>query len=223
MLKHLLQPLMDWYAATLQHGGFPLVALLMAIESSVLPLPSEVIIPPAAHLGWTTGLPLLGTSLTGWSALAALVIAGAAGSWLGATVMYWLTRLAGRPVILRYGSYFLITPAKVEGAERWSANYGAFGIFASRLLPVVRHLIGIPAGIVRLNYWKYSLYTLLGSGLWCAILCWLGVTVGGDISKGEMHKVTFILAGFLVGIGALYYFFVHRHLTAGSAARTAKH
>jgi len=70
---------MDWYAATLQHGGFPLVALLMAIESSVAPLPSEVIIPPAAHLAWTSGLPLLGAQLTGWPALVALVLAPKSG------------------------------------------------------------------------------------------------------------------------------------------------
>jgi membrane protein DedA with SNARE-associated domain len=217
MLKHLLQPLMDWYAATLQHGGIPLVALLMAVESSLAPLPSEVIIPPAAHLGWTTGLPLLGAPLAGWPALAALIVAGALGSWLGATVMYWVSRWAGRPLILRYGGWFLIPPHKVEGAERWSATYGAFGIFASRLLPVVRHLIGIPAGIVRMNYWKYSLHTLLGSALWCSVLCWLGVTVGAEVTKGEMHKVTLILAAFLAGVGVLYYFFVHRHMTARPA------
>ena len=212
-MKHLLQPLMDWYAATLQRGGFPLVALLMAIESSLVPLPSEVIIPPAAHLAWTTGLPLLGNQLTGWPALIALVLAGTLGSWIGASVMYWVSRLAGRPFILRYGGYFLIPPQKVEGAERWAETYGAFGIFAARLLPVVRHLIGIPAGIVRMCFWRYSIYTLLGSALWCSVLCWLGVSVGAEINKGEMHKVTLIMVAFLALVGALYYFFVHRHMT----------
>jgi membrane protein DedA with SNARE-associated domain len=214
MLHHIFQPLMDWYAATLHQGGFPLVALLMAIESSLAPLPSEVIIPPAAHLAWTNGLPLVGVPLTGWSALTALVLAGALGSWLGATVMYGVSRLAGRPLMLRYGRYFLIPPQKVAGAEAWATRYGSFGIFASRLLPVVRHLIGIPAGLVRMNYLKFSLYTLLGSALWCAVLCWLGVTVGADIDKGEMHQVTLILFGFLAGMGALYCLFVHRHMTA---------
>jgi len=205
---------MDWYAARLQSGGIPLVTLLMIIESSLLPLPSEVIIPPAAHLGWTSGLPLFGSQLVGWPALISLVIAGAFGSWIGATVMYWVSRLAGRPFILRYGRFFLISQDKVEGAERWAARYGPFGIFASRLLPVVRHLIGIPAGIVRMNYWKYSLYTVLGSALWCAVLCWLGVTVGAEIDKGEMHKVTFVLIGFLAVVGVLYYVFVHRQMKA---------
>ncbi|HEU5123364.1 MAG TPA: VTT domain-containing protein, partial [Verrucomicrobiae bacterium] len=83
-----------------------------------------------------------------------------------------------------------------------------------RLLPVVRHLIGIPAGIVRMNYAIFSIYTILGSALWCAVLCWLGVKVGADISKGEMHKVTFWLLGFLLAVGVLYYFFVHRQMKA---------
>ncbi len=169
----------------------------------MLPLPSEVVIPPAAHLAYTGQIPL---SLWG------IVLAGALGSWLGATVMYWASRLAGRPLVMRYGKYIFIPPEKVEGAERWAANYGAFGIFASRLLPVVRHLIGIPAGIVRMNYWIFSAFTLIGSALWCGVLCWLGVKVGGDITKGEMQKVTLWIAGFLLVIGVLYWFFVHRHL-----------
>ncbi len=214
-MKQLLQPLIDWYLRSLETGGYLLVALLMAIESSIVPLPSEVVIPPAAHLAWSgDGLKFLGYHFTGWSAQIGLVVAGAIGSWLGATVMYWMSRLAGRPLVMRYGKYIFIAPEKIEGAERWAAHYGAFGIFASRLLPVVRHLIGIPAGIVRMNFWKYSIYTLLGSALWCAVLCWLGVKVGGDISKGEMHKVTYWLFGFLAAVGVMYYFFVHRHMKA---------
>jgi membrane protein DedA with SNARE-associated domain len=214
MLKSIFEPLIAWYKHSLAADGYPLVALLMAIESSLLPLPSEVVIPPAAHFAWTDGIHFLGVHLTGWLAQIGLVIAGALGSWLGATVMYGAARLAGRPLVMRYGKFIFIPATKVEGAERWAANYGAFGIFASRLLPVVRHLIGIPAGIVRMNYWKFSLYTLLGSALWCGVLCWLGVKVGAEISKGAMHQVTFWLAGFLVVIGALYYFFVHRQMAA---------
>jgi membrane protein DedA with SNARE-associated domain len=213
-MKALLKPLLDWYLRSLEAGSYWLVALLMAVESSIVPLPSEFVIPPAAHLAWSgDGLRFLGFHLTGWSAQIGLVVAGTAGSWLGATVMYWASRLAGRPLVLRYGRYVFISREKVEGAERWAAHYGAFGIFASRLLPVVRHLIGIPAGIVRMNFWRYSLYTVAGSAIWCAVLCWLGVKVGGNISKGEMHAVTGWLAGFLVMLGAMYYFFVHRHMT----------
>ena len=212
MLKSVFKPIVEWYLGALAKGGYWLVALLMAVESSIVPLPSEVVIPPAAHLAWTDGIGFFGFKLTGWPGQIGLVIAGTIGSWLGATVMYWISRWAGRPFVMRYGKYFLIPPHKVEGAERWAANYGAFGIFASRLLPVVRHLIGIPAGIVRMNYLHYSLYTLVGSAIWCAVLCWLGVKVGAQISDGEMHRVTYWLVGSLVVVGAMYYFFVHRHM-----------
>jgi membrane protein DedA with SNARE-associated domain len=191
------------------------VILLMAIESSIVPLPSEVVIPPAAHLVWTQGIDCLGFHFTGWAGQIGLVVVGTIGSWIGATAMYWISRVAGRPFVIRYGKYFFIPAHKIEGAEHWAATYGAFGIFASRLLPVVRHLIGIPAGIVRMNYAVFSIYTVLGSALWCAVLCWLGVKVGADITKGEMHKVTFWLLGFLVALGALYYFFVHRQMKNG--------
>jgi membrane protein DedA with SNARE-associated domain len=213
-MKQFLQPLLNWYLHSLKAGGYPLVALLMAIESSIVPLPSEVVIPPAAHLLWTEGIDFFGIHFAGWPGQIGLVIAGTLGSWVGATIMYWLSRVAGRPFVMRYGKYFFIPQSKIEGAERWAANYGAFGIFASRLLPVVRHLIGIPAGIVRMNYLIFSIYTLAGSALWCAVLCWLGVKVGADINKGEMHRVTFWLAGFLVVVGVMYYFFVHRHMKA---------
>ena len=222
-MKQLFQPLLDWYLRSLETGGYPLVALLMAIESSVVPLPSEVVIPPAAHLAWSgNGLSLLGFHFAGWSAQIGLVIAGALGSWLGATVMYWTSRLAGRPLVLRYGKYVFIPPHKVEGAERWAAKFGAFGIFAARLLPVVRHLIGIPAGIVRMNFATYSLCTLAGSAIWSAVLCWLGVKIGADISSGEMHRVTFWLIGFVAIVGTLYYFLVHRHMKGKSEVRNPK-
>src|SRR5216110_3405523 len=115
MLHSLFQPLIEWYMGALQTGGYPLVALLMAVESSILPLPSEVVIPPAAHLAHTRQIPL---SLWG------IVLAGTIGSWLGATVMYWAARIAGRPLVLRYGRYVFIKSEKVEGAERWAAHYG---------------------------------------------------------------------------------------------------
>jgi membrane protein DedA with SNARE-associated domain len=211
-MKHLLQPLLDWYLRSVKAGGFPLVALLMAIESSIVPLPSEVVIPPAAHLAWTEGLDFFGVHFAGWSAQFGLIIAGTIGSWLGATAMYWVSRVAGRPIVMKYGKYVFIPSSKVEGAERWAASYGAFGIFASRLLPVVRHLIGIPAGIVRMSYLIFSIYTLLGSAVWCAVLCWLGVKIGANISHGEMQKVTIWILGFLVVVGAMYYLFVHRQM-----------
>lgn len=202
MITELISRIGTWYDQSLEVGGYKLVALLMAIESSIFPLPSEIVIPPAADLAHRTGR----FSMVG------LVIAGAIGSWIGASVMYWFARLAGRPLILRYGPYFFIPASKVEGAERWAAHYGAAGIFAARLLPVVRHLIGIPAGIVRLNFLQYSIYTLLGSALWCAVLCWLGVRFGPVIRKGNMHEVAGVLGACVLVLGVLYYLLVHRHM-----------
>jgi membrane protein DedA with SNARE-associated domain len=132
--------------------------------------------------------------------------------------MYWASRIAGRPLVLRFGKYVFISAQKVEGAERWAAHYGPMGIFISRLLPVVRHLIGIPAGIVRMDYLKFSLFTLLGSGIWCSVLCWLGVKMGQDdqLMKGEYHRITLWLGGAVLVLGGLYYFFVHRHMVKKS-------
>jgi membrane protein DedA with SNARE-associated domain len=205
MLKTIIQPLIEWYKNSLATEGYPLVALLMAMESSVVPLPSEVVIPPAAYLAHAGKI-----SLSLWG----IVCAGTLGSWLGATAMYWAARLAGRPLVLAYGKYVLISPEKVAGAERWAAHYGGMGIFISRLLPVVRHLIGVPAGIVRMNYWKFSAFTVLGSAIWCSVLCWLGVQAGQDqdLMRGEYHRVTLWLAGAMLALGGMYYFFVHQHM-----------
>lgn len=205
MFKGLITWFQGWYLGALKSFGYTLIVFLMAMESSVLPLPSEVVIPPAAHWANTSQIPL---------AVWGIVVAGAIGSWLGATAMYWVARAAGRPLCLRYGRYALITPEKIEGAERWATHYGAMGIFISRLLPVVRHLIGIPAGIVRMNYGAFSAFTLLGSGIWCSVLCWVGIKMGQDekLMKGELHRVTLWLAGAVLVLGSLYYFFVHRHM-----------
>ena len=210
MLKAIFKPLIAWYMATLKSGGYALIALLMAVESSVLPLPSEVVIPPAAHLAYTGQIPL---------SLAGIVIAGTVGSWLGATLMYCAARLAGRPLFLRYGRFVFITPEKIDGAERWAAHYGSMGIFISRLLPVVRHLIGIPAGVVRMNYKLFSLFTILGSGIWCTVLCWVGIKMGQDekVMAGELHRISLWLGGAVLVLGGLYYFFVHRHMRRGAS------
>ena len=199
--------LIAWYLGALETGGYPLIALLMAIESSIVPLPSELVIPPAAHLAFIKKSSM---SMFG------IVLAGAVGSWVGATVMYWASRVAGRPLVMRYGKFFMISPEKVAGAERWAAKFGSLGIFISRLLPVVRHLIGIPAGIVRMNYTKFSLYTLLGSAIWCAVLCWIGVAAGQDekLVAGNVHRLSEWILGAVVVLGLMYYFLVHRFMKA---------
>jgi membrane protein DedA with SNARE-associated domain len=206
-MHELLKPFLDWYLGALEDGGYALIVLLMAMESSLIPLPSEVVIPPAAHLANTRG----GMSLTG------IVIAGTIGSWLGATVMYWGARLIGRPLLMRYGRYVLIPAEKILGAEAWANHYGEVGVFISRLLPVVRHLIGIPAGIVRMNFWYYSIATVIGSAIWCSVLVWVGVTAGQDeaLLNGDLRRVTLWGGGLLMALGGIYYFFVHRQMRAG--------
>src|ERR1035437_10949538 len=129
MFKTLIDPLIGGYKGALTSGSYPLVGLLMAIESSILPVPSEAVIPPAAHLAYTGQI-----KMSVWG----IVLAGMIGSWLGAAVMYWAARWGGRPLAMRYGPYLFIMPQQIEGAERWAAHYGSVGIFISRLLPVVR-------------------------------------------------------------------------------------
>src|SRR5437868_14896498 len=118
-MHDLFKPLFDWYTASLESGGYLMVALLMAMESMIFPLPSELIIPPAMIVGQRTG----NMTLTG------IVIAGTLGSWIGATLMYWISRWAGRPLVLRYGKYVFVSEAKVVQAELWAAQFGSFGIF----------------------------------------------------------------------------------------------
>jgi membrane protein DedA with SNARE-associated domain len=202
--RKVIKEFIDWYLGALDSGGYALVALLMAVESSVVPLPSELVIPPAAHLAVTTGR----MSLPG------IVAAAALGSWAGASLMYFAARLLGRPLIVRFGRYVLVPPQKLEAAERWSASFGPYGVFAARLLPVIRHLIGIPAGIVRLPYGRYSAATLAGSAIWAAVLCWVGVVAGADraLLAGDLHRVTLWLAGAVAVLGVLYWLLVHRHM-----------
>jgi len=195
--------LRDWYVASLQTGGYPLIVMLMAMESSIIPLPSEFVIPPAAHLVATGQLQM---------SMAGITLAGTLGSWIGATCMYWCARLAGRPLIMRYGKFVLVTPQKVEMAEHWANHYGAFGIFFSRLLPVVRHLIGIPAGLIRMDFKTFSIFTVIGSALWSGVLCWIGVKAGQDekLMQGDMHRIAYWAIGATIILGSVYYVFVHR-------------
>ena len=206
--------LIDWYTQSLETGGYPLIVLLMTIESSVLPLPSELVIPPAAYLAY---------SHRGSTTVAGVVIAGAFGSWLGATAMYWVARLAGRPLLIKYGHFDirfrkrtwtirLISQTQVERAERWSARFGSFGVIGARLLPVIRHLIGIPSGIVRFDFAKYSLYTVAGSLLWCAVLAAVSIMAGNDpkLMSGDFKALTLWIGAAVLVLGALYYFLVYR-------------
>jgi membrane protein DedA with SNARE-associated domain len=156
MLHSLLLTWFGW----VRDGGYWGIIALMAMESSIFPVPSEVVMPPAAY--WAAQ-----GKLNFWG----VVAAGTFGSWLGSAITYAVARWAGRPFLERYGRYFLMPPAKVARAEAMMARYQWAGLFFSRLLPVIRHLISIPAGIMRLSFAQFSAITVVGAGLWCWILC----------------------------------------------------
>lgn len=151
--------------------GYWGVILLMAMESSILPVPSEVVVPPAAIMATQ---PASGMSFWG------VVLAGTIGSYLGSVVMYLTALWVGRPIVLRFGKYFFMPPHKVETAERFMNKYSTAGIFFSRFLPVIRHLISIPAGLARVHFGMFSLTTILGSAIWCTVLAWFGDKVGRE-------------------------------------------
>ena len=202
--------LIDWYLHALDRAGYWLVAALMALESSIVPVPSELVVPPAAHLAATRGS----------MSVAGVVVAATAGSWVGAAVMYWLSRLLGRPLLVRYGAVFGIGARRIAAAETWSRRFGPYGVFAARLLPVIRHLIGIPAGLLRFDFRWYSLVTIAGSAIWCSVLAWVGVKAGQDaaLMRGDLTHITLWIGGGLVVLGILYYLLVHRYLRPSSTA-----
>jgi len=202
-LHDLVQRLLASYQHALQTGGYAYIVSLMALESSVVPLPSELVIPPAVLLV------LAGNSTM---TVPGIVIAAALGSLIGACLMYGGSRIAGRPLVIRYGKFFLISQEKIERAERWSERFGSFGIFLSRMLPVVRHLIGIPAGIVRMTFWKFCVYTLAGSAFWCGVLAYISVAAGKDerLMHGEIREITIWVTVAAAVLGGAYYFLVHR-------------
>ena len=180
-----MHKLIETFFHWVETGGYPAVFWLMALESTIFPIPSEVVVPPAAIVA--ASQPGAGMSLTG------VVIAGTLGSWFGSAIMYIAARWAGRPLILRYGKYFLIPPDKLERAEIFMRRYEAGGIFFARLLPVIRHLISIPAGIIRMGFIKFSILTLTGAALWCAVLAWLGGRVGAKLTPEQLRDADAIM------------------------------
>ncbi len=191
----------QWIADTVvQRFGYGGVFVAMAIESSIIPLPSELIMPPAGDLArrlpdWTMGGVLL------WGTLGALA---------GALVNYWLALTIGRPVLLilieRYGKFVHVSPETYRSAEAFFKRHGAISIFVGRLLPGVRHLISIPAGLARMNLVTFSVLTAAGAGIWGAVLATLGYWFGSDpqrLSEAMKAYSQWVVGGALALI-ALY-------------------
>jgi membrane protein DedA with SNARE-associated domain len=182
--------------------GYWGVFILMAMESSIIPVPSELVMPPAAY--WAT---------QGKMSFNLVVLAGTLGSYFGSIVNYFLFRWLGTPFVEKYGRYFLISRQKYKAAQQWMEDFGSFGVFIARLLPVIRHLISIPAGILKMNFTNFSIATLVGAGIWCYILSWFGEkTLGAhpellDSPEAMMRAVRTELVWFVIGIvifSALY-------------------
>ena len=168
----------EWGVANAQIWGFFIVFLLMAIESSFIPFPSEVTMIPAGFLAYrselTFGNPLMD--------FIAVVFFGLVGSMAGAFFNYFFALLLGRPFLYRYGKYFFVKPHMLSRAEEIFLEYGEIATFVCRLIPGIRQLISLPAGISRMSPMRFSIFTALGAGIWSAILVGIGYYLG-SLSK----------------------------------------
>lgn len=214
MPRGLEQALIDFLTHLFQTVGWPGVFLGMAIESAAIPLPSEVIMPLA---GWlliqARGNPV------GYVLLAGLV--GALGCVAGSLVTYYIGAIGGRPLLLRYGKYIFINAHHIDLADRWFAEKGEITAFVSRLLPVVRTFISVPAGIARMNIARFVAYTFLGSFLWCAALATGGYYAGSrwEELRNAMRPFDYPIAAAVVLL--LVFFFIRGRQSATRETHSA--
>jgi membrane protein DedA with SNARE-associated domain len=163
--------IMDW----IQTHGYAAIVFLMALESACMPVPSEIVMPFAGALvyeGEQAGY--VGNPMT----LLGVTLAGALGCTMGSILAYAVGLYAGRPLIVRYGKYFLISEKHLVTAEKWFAKYGDKATFIARLLPVIRTVISLPAGIAKMNFKKFVFYSFVGSVPWTFILAYVGYSLG---------------------------------------------
>jgi membrane protein DedA with SNARE-associated domain len=194
-----LERVFDWIIHTVDQWGYGGLVIMMAIESTILPFPSELALIPAGYLGAQGRMdPLLA------------ILAGAVGSLIGASLNYFVSMRLGRPIMERIGSYVFVTPERLDAADRYFAKHGEITTFVGRLIPGIRHLISIPAGVSRMSYARFALYTTLGAGLWSAVLVGIGYWVGNNeaLWRPMLHKATLWLFGGIVVLVAIY---VWRH------------
>jgi membrane protein DedA with SNARE-associated domain len=207
----LLNSIEHWYL-TLGYLG---IVLAMALESCCIPLPSELVMPLAGYMVFKhpDQFSLIGVG-----------VAGAVGCVVGSAVAYGIGAAGGRPLLLRFGKYVLISRADSDRADRWFQRYGAPVAFLSRLLPVVRTYISLPAGIARTNFPQFLLFTLLGSLPWTFVLAALGLAFGDSFEKAltEMttvfHGLDIVIGVLLVAAVSLY---IYRHVKHARAADAA--
>lgn len=186
-----------WGISLLGYSG---IALMMAIESACIPLPSEIIMPFSGYLVSTGQFSLWGVAL-----------AGSIGCVLGSTLAYWVGYYGGRSAAEKYGKYVLVTQHDLDIADNFFRKYGNVAVFFSRLLPVVRTFISLPAGIARMNFPKFIVYTFLGSFPFCYLLAYVGKKLGDNWNTLGVYFHKFdAVVGVLVVVGLIW--FVRRHL-----------
>jgi membrane protein DedA with SNARE-associated domain len=197
MADRILRALSAFIIATIATLGYAGVILMMAIESACIPLPSEVIMPFAGYL-----------VSTGRFNLQLVAIAGALGCLLGSYGAYYVGAHGGRWFLLRYGRWVLIAPHEVETADRFFERWGAPAVFFSRMLPVVRTFIAFPAGVARMRLLPFTIYTLVGSYLWCLALAYVGMKLGQhwDTLGPYFHRFDTVIGALLaLGVALVLY------------------
>ncbi|MGA2622404.1 MAG: DedA family protein [Bacteroidota bacterium] len=200
MITNLIEIVGRWIIDVISNLGYPGIIVCMAIESACVPLPSEIIMPFSGYLV------VAGRFNLWWTG-----IAGAVGCVVGSVIAYAAGVYGGRPFIEKYGKYILVSHHDLELADRWFSRYGDWAIFFSRLLPIVRTFISLPAGIARMHFWRFVLYTFLGSLPWCLLLSWIGLKLGENWGtlRGYFHQADIVIGIFIVIGGAWW---VYRHV-----------
>jgi membrane protein DedA with SNARE-associated domain len=194
---NIIETLSNFIISVIEQLGYAGVFVGMTLESCGLPIPSEVIMPFAGYVVWEGGLTLIGITL-----------AGTLGCLAGSLIAYYIGLWGGRPLLERYGKYVLIRKRELDLADKWFEKYGDRAVFVSRLLPVVRTYISFPAGIVNMDVKKFSVYTVLGSLLWCFGLAYIGVLLGPhweDIKGLFRYLDVAVIVGIIALIAYLIY------------------
>lgn len=200
MIATVIEVLSRFIIDTINAIGYWGIVLLMAVESACIPLPSEIIMPFSGYLVLSGRFDLWMTGLM-----------GALGCVLGSALAYGAGIYGGRPWLEKYGRYVLLSNHDIELADRWFSRYGEAAIFFSRLLPVIRTFISLPAGVARMPFWRFILYTFLGSFPWCLGLAYLGLELGNNWPSLRHYFHRFDLVIGILGVTAVIWY-IRRHL-----------
>lgn len=201
----MIESAMLWFVALIGKMGYFGIGILMMVESSVLPLPSEIVVPPAGYLVYKGEMNMF------W-----VIFSGTVGSLAGAYINYFLARAFGKKVILGVGKYIGLKEKSFNKAEKFFYKHGSISTFSGRLLPVIRHYISVIAGIARMSHKKFMFYTLLGAAIWNTILAYLGYFAGAEQEKiKEYSKEISIGAVIFVFILVCIYIMVNKRKSRG--------